>query len=106
MHRAVGVAVGGMIGAGEIFHRVCHVGVGIEQAGGGAAIAHGTGGAELDLHQAVIALADGARISAALALDHAAHQVHRHIVGGGMPGDQRIEIIAVGVEASHALVLR
>ena len=45
-----------------------------------------------------------ARIAAALALDDAAHQVLRHIIGGGMPGDQRVEI-AIGVETGHALVL-
>ena len=39
-----------------------------------AAIAHGAGGGELDLHQPVIALVDHARIAAALALDHAAQQ--------------------------------
>src|SRR5674476_579149 len=72
-------------------------------AGGGALIAHGAGGRELDLHQAEIALGDHARIAAAFALDDTAHQVFRQIIGSGVPGDQAVEI-AVGVEPGHALV--
>src|SRR5512141_2016080 len=104
MHRTVGIAVGCMIGAGESVYRIGHVGVGIEQAGGAAAITHGAGGAESDLHHAVIALADGARSTAALALDDAADQILRDMVGGGMARDQRVEL-AVGIKAGEPLVL-
>jgi len=104
MHRTIAIAVRHTIGAGEIFHRVGHVGVGIEQAGGVAAIAQSACGGGLDLHQAVIAFRDDTRIASALALDHAAHQFFRQVVGGGMAGNQRIEI-AVGIEPRHAQVL-
>ena len=78
------------IGAGEILHRIGHVGVGIEQAVGGAAIAHRLGGAEADLHQAVVALADHPRVALALDMDDAAHQRLRHAIGGRVLGDQRV----------------
>ncbi len=97
VHGAVGIAAGGVIGAGKIFHRISHVGIGVEQTGSVALIAHGPRGAELDLHQTVIAGAHDARVTAALAADHAAHQLLRHAIGGRLTGDQRIEI-AVGIE--------
>ncbi len=103
VHRPAGIAAGDMIGAGEIFHGISHVGVGIEQAGGAAAVTHRTRGREFDLHQAVIAARHDARIAAAFALDNAANQIFRNIVGGGVPGDQRVEI-TTGIEAGDAQV--
>ena len=101
MHRAVRVAAGDAIGAGEILHRIGHIGIGIEQTGGVAAIAEPACGVEPDLHEPVIALADSARIAAALALDDPANQLLRDIVGCGMLGDERIKI-AVGVDHGDA----
>ena len=46
------IAIGGAIGAGEIFHRLGQIGVGIAQFLGGAGVAEAARGAELDLHQA------------------------------------------------------
>src|ERR1700730_18831287 len=51
MHGAVVVAVGSAVGAGEIFHRISEIGVGIAQSLGGAGVAEAAGGGELDLHQ-------------------------------------------------------
>ena len=101
MDGTIAVAAGDLISAGEIFDGVGHVGVGIEQAFDAAAIAQGAGRAEADLHQAVISLADGAGIAAAFAADHAAHQVLGQVIGGGMAGNEAVEI-AIGVE--HAIV--
>src|SRR6185312_4892478 len=69
--RAVGVAFADEIGAAQIFHAVAQVRVGIEQAGGGAAVAHRPGGVVADLHEAVIRTIAGARVVAALAHDDA-----------------------------------
>ena len=84
------VAAGRAVGAGEIADRIGHVGVGIEQAAGVAAVAHGAGGAEPDLHQAVIAGADDTRVALALDMDDAADQGFRHAMGRGVLGNEVI----------------
>lgn len=93
--RARLVALGGAIGAGEIGHRVTHVGCRIEQTLGGAAIAERAGGAEANLHQPVIAAIDGARIEIALAANDPTHQRDRQAVGVGVLLDQRVQHRAV-----------
>src|ERR1700716_1025521 len=91
-HRAAGVATRHPIGAGEIAHRVSEIGVGIEQAGRRAGIAHGARSRILDLHQPHRpTAADGARIIAALPNDHAGHQGFGHAVHLGVTGNQRVE---------------
>jgi hypothetical protein len=104
MHCAIGVAIGDAIGARKIFHRVCHIGVGIEQTGRGASVTQPAGGRELDLHQPKISFADGARVAAALALDHASDQVLGNVVRRGMTGDQRIDT-AIGIRHCRPLFL-
>jgi len=94
------IAARDLVGAGEITHRIGHVGVGIEQALRAAAVTERARGAETDLHHPVVALGDGARIVLALAHDHAMHQRHRQAVGGRVLGDQR------GVGAVHAMQRR
>src|SRR5437764_11097430 len=51
MHRAVVVAVSSPVGAGEIFHTISEIGVGIAQPFGSAGVAKPAHGRELDLHQ-------------------------------------------------------
>jgi hypothetical protein len=70
-----------------------------------ARVTHATGSRELDLHQPVIARADRTRIASTLTLDNAAYQIFRHVVRGGMAGDQCIKI-AVGIETRDTLLLR
>src|SRR5580700_9929466 len=88
---AVFVAAGGAIGAGEIAHRVSHIDLRIEQLGGRTGKAHGARRAEPDLHQTVIAAAHRTRIAAALALDDALDQRHRHAVGARLRRRHAVE---------------
>jgi hypothetical protein len=97
VHGAIGVAASCTISAGKLFHRIGHIGVGIEQAGRAAALTHSARSAKPNLHQAIIAGVDDTRIAAALTPNNTAHHALWNVVGGRMPGDKRIEI-AVGVE--------
>ena len=82
MHGAVVVAIGGAPGAGEIFHAVNQVGIGIAQPFGVAGVAEAARGRELDLHQADGAAAsDQFRMVLAFAHDHPMHQRFRHQIG-------------------------
>ena len=94
------VAVCGAVCAGEIFHRVSKVGVGIAQSGGIAGVAEAACGRELDLHQADGAAApDECRPIAAFPHDHAMHQDFRHAVGLRMSSNQRIVFDVLGMGA-------
>ena len=73
-HGAVRIAACGSIGAGEIFHRISHIGVGIEKALRIAGITHGTRRSHSDLHYAVITIVDSEWIIAALPLYNAMNE--------------------------------
>lgn len=88
--RAVLTAVRGAIGAREILDGVSHVDVGVEQPFGVARVSHRLRGAEPDLHQAVIALGDEARIAFALDIDDAADERLWNAVHGGVERDTRV----------------
>jgi hypothetical protein len=105
VHGAIGIAASCAISAGKILRRIGDIRVGIEQAGGAAAIAHSARSAKPNLHQALVAGVDDARIATALTPDNTGHQALWNVVGGRMPGDKRIEI-SVGVERCSMSVLR
>ncbi|MDU1669403.1 MAG: HAD-IC family P-type ATPase, partial [Bradyrhizobium sp.] len=76
-------------------HVVAHA---IVQAGRVAGVAEAARGAELDLHQAdAAATADQVLLIFALAHDHAVDQRLGNVVGGGVDGDQRIDMRMAGV---------
>ena len=83
------VAMSGPIGSGQIRHAVYHVGHRIEQAFRIASITKRPRGAEPDLHQAVIAAIDSARIEIAFAPDDEPDQRLRQAVG--MLDDQKLD---------------
>src|SRR5690606_5931152 len=100
---ALVVADGGVLavaaddpGAAQVFHGVFEVGVGVEQARGVAAIAHGTGGVVADLHQAPIRAVARLRVVAALLLHHAVDERFGHVVVGGVFGDEAVDIRRAG----------
>ena len=95
--RLVLITRSGAVRAGEIPDGIGHVGVGIEQAAGVAAVPHGLSGAEPDLHKAVIAGAHDAGIALALDMDDTPNQGFGHAVGGGMLGDEVIVLAGAGV---------
>jgi hypothetical protein len=66
VHCTTVIAVRETISAGQIFHRISHVGVGVEQTSGIAGVSHRAGRLELDLRHPVVACAHHARIAAAL----------------------------------------
>jgi hypothetical protein len=70
VHGAIGIAVSCAVSAGKIFRRIGDIRVGIEQAGGAAAIAHSARSAKPNLHQTIIAGVDDARIATALTPDN------------------------------------
>jgi hypothetical protein len=86
------VAAGNPVGIGEILHRIGHVGIGIEQAAGVAAITHATRSPEPDLHQSIVTLTHDVGAAAAFTLDDTPHKRLWHVVRGGMFGNQCIEI--------------
>lgn len=86
-HSLILIAACRAISAGEILHRVGKIGFWIEQTFCGSSVAETARGAETDLHHAVIALADGARLIAALAHNDAMNEFDGNPVGGGVACD-------------------
>jgi hypothetical protein len=62
---------------------------GREAAPGRWCFGNDAGARQLDLHQPKIPFAHGARVTPALALDHASNQIFGNVVRRGMTGDQR-----------------
>ena len=95
--RLVLIAAGGAVRAGEIPDGIGHVGVGIEQAAGVAAVSHGRAVPSRICIKAVIAAAHDAGIALALDMDDPPNQGFGHAVGGGMLGDEVIVLAGAGV---------